>query len=251
MFPFKSDKSLQDVLQGKSVLWHPAWKDSNSDFLELQIGMRECDKKIGITPDVILLTDDRMESDSIPTFGTVFELPNNALVQRMTVGKIYEHTRLQNLHGYIGASELYERNQGNLGRVLECQCECETIGFGSRSVTVIFVVAESVEFMFSVLLPNRLSVDVIYQENYYKGFNCCRTDGVWLRRAASVLGAKWYYTDKKGLRDFIMPDYDEVFKVYPSLLGFKKQDLVSLDIEFDTTYRPAEAAAHCYRVMDS
>jgi hypothetical protein len=127
----------------------------------------------------------------------------------------------------------------DLGRVVECRVTCDTRDRGIITRTVIFVVAESLEFAMQFLIPHDIRVAALYQEAYHVGFNASYVDGSFMRRIARILGVRWYYSDHQGVQEVGIGNNhcEMVFQAFPCLRDFSDVELCpfpDLDVPADS-----------------
>ena len=191
-----TSKDLEKKLAGKKILWRPTFFDvsGTKQYEDLLVG----DRKKGFVPDIWVRTEDRLPESVIPADGTeITALSEDDKIRRVRIEHVREYSRLDGFTGVLHMPTDQARGhiEPDLGRVVECRVTCDTRDRGKITRTVIFVVAESLEFAMQFLIPHDIRVAALYQEAYHVGFNASYVDGSFMRRIARILGVRWYYSD--------------------------------------------------------
>lgn len=222
-----TSKDLEKKLAGKKILWRPTFVDvsGTKQYEDLLVG----DRRKGFMPDIWLRTENRMPESVIPADGTELTSDDeSAKIRRVRIEHVREYGRLDGFTGVLHMPTDQARGhvEPDLGRVAECRVTCDTRDRGIITRTVIFVVAESLEFAMQFLIPHDIRVAAMYQEAYHVGFNASYVDGSFMRRIARILGVRWYYSDWQGVQNVGDGSHGEVvFRAFPCLRDFSDVEL--------------------------
>lgn len=220
-------KDLEKKLAGKNILWRPTVFDvsGTKQYEDLLVG----DLKKGFVPDIWVRTEDRLPESVIPADGTELTSDDeSAKIRRVRIEHVREYSRLDGFTGILHMPTDQARGhvEPDLGRVVECRVTCDTRDRGIITRTVIFVVAESLEFAMQFLIPHDIRVAALYQEAYHVGFNASYVDGSFMRRIARLLGVRLYYSDWQGVQNVGDGSHGEVvFRAFPCLMDFSDVEL--------------------------
>ena len=223
-----TSKDLEKKLAGKKLLWRPTFIDvsGTKQYEDLLVG----DRRKGFMPDIWLRTENRMPESAIPADGTeITALSEDDKIRRVRIEHVREYSRLDGFTGVLHMPTDQARGhiEPDLGRVVECRVTCDTRDRGIITRTVIFVVAESLEFAMQFLIPHDIRVVALYQEAYHVGFNASYVDGSFMRRIARILGVRWYYSDHQGVQEVGIGNNhcEMVFQAFPCLRDFSDVEL--------------------------
>ena len=234
-----TSKDLEKKLAGKKILWRPTFQDvsGTKQYEDLLVGDRTKD----FMPDIWLRTEDRWSESVIPDDGTELTSDNeNDKIRKVRIEHVKEYNRLDGFSGilHMQPEEAKGHIEPDLGRVVECRVMCDTRDRGIITRTVIFVVAESLEFAVQFLIPHDIRVAAMYQEAYHVGFNASLVDGSFMRRIARILGVRWYFSDWQGAQTVDAGNHSEVvFQAFPCLRDFSDVELCpfpDLDVSPDS-----------------
>ena len=214
-------------LIGQRILWRPTFEDVSGTKQYEDLLVEDLAK--GFVPNVWLHTEDRLPESVIPDDGMEFTSDNaDDKIKRVLIEHVKEYDRLDGFSGvlHVPTDEAAGHMEPDLGRVVECRVICDTRDCGRITRTVIFVVAESLEFAVRFLIPQDIRVAAIYQENYHANFNGCRVAGGFMRRIARILGTRWYFSDSNGVQAVGAGNHDEeVFQAFPCIRDFSDVEL--------------------------
>ena len=215
-------RKLEQRLNKVNVLWRPAAYDARNANESL-VG----EVWPGCQPDVIVVTDDRWAFDGNGDISEWFALTNGTVLSHR---KVTEYARLTGLTSGLSMPNGDAGYSPDTGRAIEYEYTIMPQGGEEpreRKVRVIYVVAESVEFLLKFLLPNRIRVIAICSKFYHIGFNCSRSTGWWLSRAAAALGARWQISDAVDCERTGHPvhEKDETLAVYPQTADLRMPNL--------------------------
>ena len=215
-------RRLEHRLNKVNVLWRPSACDSGNanEWLVGEVWPR-------CRPDVIVVTDDRWAFDGNWDIPDRFALTNGSVLSRR---KVTEYARLTGLTSDLSMPMGDACFSPDTGRAIEYEYTImpqDGEEPRERKVRVVYVVAESVEFMLKFLLPNRIRVIAICSKGYHIGFNGSRSTGWWLSRAAAALGARWQISDAVEYERTGRPvhDNDETLAVYPQIADMRMPNL--------------------------
>ncbi len=234
-----TSKDLEEKLTGKKILWRPTFKDvsGTNQYEDLLVG----DRTKGFMPDIWLRTEDRLPEYVIPDDGAELTSDDeNDKIRRVRIEYVKEYSRLDGFSGvlHMPTDQVRGHIEPDLGRVVECRVTCDTRDRGIITRTVIFVVAESLEFAMQFLIPHDIRVAAMYQAAYHVGFNASYVDGSFMRRIARILGVRWYYSDHQGVQEVGIGNHCEmVFQAFPCLRDFSDVELCpfpDLDLPADS-----------------
>ena len=246
-----TSEDFKKRLIGQRILWRPTFEDvsGTKQYEDLLVG----DLAKGFMPDAWVRTEDRAPESVIPDDGTEI-ISDNAddKIKRVRIEHVKEYNRLDGFSGVLHMSpdEAAGHIEPDLGRVVECRVICDTRDCGRITRTVIFVVAESLEFAVRFLIPHDIRVAAIYQENYHVGFNCCRVAGGFMRRIARILGTRWYFSDSNGVQAVGAGNHDEeVFQAFPCIREFSDVELYPIsDLDATSDSEVSDKDVRCYIV---
>ena len=222
-----TSKDLEKKLAGKKILWRPTFEDvsGTKQYEDLLVGDRTKD----FMPDIWLRTEDRLPESVIPDDGTELTSDNEGdKIRKVRIEHVKEYSRLDGFTGvlHMPTDQAMGHIEPDLGRVVECRVMCDTRDYGIITRTVIFVVAESLEFAVQFLIPHDIRVTAIYQEDCHAGFNCSVVAGGFMRRIARILGARWYFSDSRSIQAVGAGNHDEeVFQAFPCVRAFSDVEL--------------------------